>query len=53
MRPVDLLRSALADVDRALAWLDIHANDTDSPEPIAVVAADLRESVRQALGRAQ
>lgn len=45
----DLLQSALADIDRARDRLHRHADETDTPVPGAVEAADLLDAAREAL----
>lgn len=45
----DLLRSALADIDRACDRLHRYADATDNPAPGAIEAADLLDAARDAL----
>ncbi len=46
----DLLQSARADIDRARSRLTQYADETDTPLPGAVEAADLLDAARDVLG---
>lgn len=49
MTVLDLLQSALADIDRARDRLNRYADETDSPPPGVVDATDLLDAARDAL----